>query len=53
MTRAAVKSSNVIRRVLVNLSAYDFYTLLSTFICMYHPLDSIVLFVLSQPARLV
>jgi hypothetical protein len=43
--------SNVHRRVLVNLSPYDFYTLSSMFICTYHPFDSIVLFVLSQLAR--
>jgi hypothetical protein len=48
-TPAAVQSSHVIGGVLVNLSTYHFYTLLSTFICTYHPLDLIVLFVLSQP----
>jgi hypothetical protein len=43
--------SNIHRRVLVNHSPYDFYTLSSTFICTYHPFNSIVLFVLSQAPR--
>jgi hypothetical protein len=57
-TRAAVSAISHNRhtlfvRVLVHLSAYHFYTVPSTFICTYHPLDSIVLYVLSQPTWLV